>query len=148
MAIPPFDEHGFLPVGVHECAMEEIKERFGSFRTSDRRPELFGRLSTFVLEARAAGFGRALIIDGSFTTEVQNPNDIDLVLVLQLAYDLSADLSAGQYNLVSRRRVQRRFGFDIVVVREETAEYEEAIAFFAQVRHKPALRKGMLRLPL
>jgi len=49
---------------------------------------------------------------------------------------------------VSSRSVRRRYGFDIVVVREYTVEYEEAVAFFQQVRGQPALRKGILKLTL
>ena len=44
--------------------------------------------------------------------------------------------------------VRKRFGFDMVAVRENTAELDEAVAFFKQVRGKPGLRKGILRLTL
>jgi hypothetical protein len=53
-----------------------------------------------------------------------------------------------QYTLISKRSVQRRYGFDIVAVRANSVEYDEAVAFFQQVRHQPALRKGILRLNL
>jgi hypothetical protein len=148
MPIPPLDEHGFLPVGIHDCSLEEVKARFGSFQVSDRRPGLFQKLQALVAEARAAGFARSLLIDGSFVTAKPDPNDIDLVLVLPLAHDLAADLPPAQYNLVSKRRVQKRYGFDIVAVRENTLEFDEAVAFFQQVRHQPNLRKGILRLLL
>jgi len=49
---------------------------------------------------------------------------------------------------VSKKRVQKRFGFDIVAVREGTSEFDEAIAFFQQVRREPTLRKGLLKVPL
>ena len=88
------------------------------------------------------------MIDGSFVTGKPEPNDINLVLVLPFAHDVAADLSPAQYNLVSKRRVQSRFGFDIVVVREDTGELDEAVAFFQQVRYRPDLRKGILRLLL
>jgi hypothetical protein len=148
MAIPSFDKHGFLPAGVYDCTLDEIKGRFGRFELNDRRPALFERLSDFVREAGATGFVRFLLVDGSFVTARLDPNDIDLVVVLLRNHDLTAELLPGQYNVVSRRRVQRRYGFDIVSVREESVEYDEAVAFFTQVRHAPALRKGMLRLAL
>jgi hypothetical protein len=133
MAIPSFDQHGCLPPAVHDCTLEEIKARFGRFQENDRRPELFARLSAFVEEARSAHFARCLLIDGSFVTATASPNDIDLVVVLAVDQDLGADLSPAQYNLVSRRRVQSRYGFDIVAVREESVAYQEAVAFFTQV---------------
>jgi hypothetical protein len=148
MPIPLLDQHGLLPVGVHDCTLEEIKARFGSFQRSDRRPQLFQKLAALIAEMRSARFARYLLVDGSFSTAKPDPNDIDLVLVLPFAHDFADDLTPAQYNLVSKRRVQKRFGFDIVAVRENTIEYDEAVAFFEQVRHEPALRKGSLRLSL
>lgn len=148
MPIPPLDQHGFLSVGVHDCTLDELKGRFASFQISDQRPKLFQKFLTLVAEAQAARFARFLLIEGSFVTAKPDPNDVDLVLVLPLTHELKADLPPAQYNLVSKRRVQRRFGFDIVAVRENTVEYNEAVAFFQQVRGQPALRKGLLRLAL
>jgi hypothetical protein len=148
MPIPPLDQHGLLSVGIHDCTLDELKGRFGSFQINDQRPKLFHKLVAFIVEAQTARFARCLLIDGSFVTAKADPNDIDLVLVLPLTHDLEADLSPAQYNLVSKRSVQKRYGFDIVTVREITAEYNEAAAFFQQVRGQPALRKGLLRLAL
>lgn len=133
-----------LPVGT----LDELEARFGSFQQSDRRAKLFAKLQAFLAEANASRIVVSLIVNGSFVTARPDPNDIDLALVLPLAHDLKADLSPAQYNLVSKRRVQRRYGFDIVAVRENTLEYGEAVAFFQQVRGQPALRKGLLRLEL
>ena len=46
------------------------------------------------------------------------------------------------------RTCSRRFGFETITVREETSEYDDAVAFFQQVRGEPGLRKGLLRLAL
>ena len=148
MPIPSLDEHGFLPVGVHDCTLDEVRVRFGSFHGNEQRPNLFRKLQALIGELRSTRFAHCLLVDGSFVTAKPDPNDIDLVLVLPFAHDVTADLTPAQYNLVSRRRVQKRFGFDIVAVRESTIEYEEAVAFFEQVRHEPALQKGILRLLL
>jgi hypothetical protein len=148
MPIPPFEQNGLLSVGIHDCTLDEIKDRFGSFQNNDQRPKLFQKFLAFVLETRSGRFARSLLIDGSFVTAKPNPNDIDLVLVLPLTHDLTSDLSPTQYNVVSKRSVQRRYGFDIVAVRENTTEYDEATAFFQQVRGYPNLRKGLIRLLL
>ena len=148
MPIPAFDQYGLLPVGIHDCTIAEVRSRFGSFQSSDRRPGLFQKLELLVAEARAAQFLRSLLIDGSFVTVEPKPNDIDLVLVLPRTHNVSADLPPAHYTLISKRSVQRRYGFDILAVRENSVEYDEAVAFFQQVRHQPALRKGILRLSL
>ncbi len=148
MPIPPLESSGLLPLGVHECSLEEMKARFGSFQGSDRRPRLFGKLEAFIAEARASQIVRSLVLAGSFVTSKPAPNDIDLIVIVARDYDLTADLRPGAYNVVSKKRVQKRFGFDIVAVREETSEFDDAIAFFKQVRREPALGKGLLRVHL
>ena len=125
--------------------MAELAVRFGCFQSSDQRPKLVDRLQQFVSDLRRTGLGRQLIVDGSFVTAKLHPNDIDLILVLPLDHDTAADLTPDEYNVLSKKRVQRRFGFDIFVVREQSVRYAEAVAFFAHVRHQ-ARRKGLVRL--
>src|SRR4051812_39048040 len=125
MAIPSLDSNGLLPGGIHDCKLDEIRARFGSFQMSDRRPKLFEQLVALVTELKSAAISKTLLIDGSFITSKNDPNDIDLVLLLAASHDFAADLSPAQYNVVSRRRVQSRYGFDIVIVREGTIEFEE-----------------------
>lgn len=148
MAIPALEPDGFLPVGLHDCTLEEIRITFGSFQGSERRPQLFARLRELVREVESAKFIRSLLVDGSFATAKPDPNDIDLVLMLSRNHDFAADLLPHEYNLLSKRRVQKRYGFDMVAVREGTVEFEEALAFFERVRQQPGRRKGILRLSL
>ena len=75
----------------------------------------------FVAEARRSQIVREIMVDGSFVTATPEPNDIDLIVVVARDHDLTADLRPGAYNVVSKKRVQKRFGFDIVAVREGTA---------------------------
>ena len=100
MPIPPFEQSGLLPPGVHGCTLEEIKLRFGSFQSSDRRPLLFLNLEKFVTEARASGIVRNLIVNGSFVTAETAPNDIDLIVIVPSEHDFTIDLSPGAYNVL------------------------------------------------
>jgi hypothetical protein len=45
-------------------------------------------------------------------------------------------------------RVRRRFGLDIVVVKDGSENLELAIAFFQQVKQRPGVKKGILRIGL
>ena len=146
MPVPDFDEHGLLPVGIHDCTLAEIAARFGVFQGSEQRPRLLAKLTEFLEEVRASGIVREILVAGSFATGERSPNDIDLIVVLPSTHDRAADLLPLQYNVVSRKRVRRRFGFDTVSVRYGSAEYATAIEFFHQVRGEPELRKGILRL--
>ena len=148
MAIPPLNEQGWLPEGIHDCTIEEAAARFGGFQRSDRRPQLWARFVEFVREAQADGLINAIIVDGSFVTAEPLPHDIDLVLVLSAQQDLSGDLSPAHYNVLSQRRVRQRFGFDIVVATDEHETLAQAVAFFEQVRQRPGAKKGLLRIHL
>ena len=148
MPIPPLDQNGLLPFGVHDCTLEEIKARFGSFRGSDRRPQLFARLEAFLSEAKAARVVVSVLVDGSFVTARLVPNDIDLILVVAPGHSFAVDLSPGEYAVLSKRRVYRRHGFDVLVACDESEEYWRYVRFFQQIRFEPGRTKGILRLKL
>lgn len=121
--------------------MDEVATRFGVFQTSDRRLQLWAKFTEFMWELTTYDFMEAVLVDGSFVTGTPEPNDIDLVL-------LSKDLLPVAYNLLSQHRVRRRFGFDIVVVKNESENFDQAVAFFQQVKHRPGASKGVLRIKL
>jgi predicted nucleotidyltransferase len=148
MPIPPLDEDGLLPEGIHECSLEEIRARFGSFQASDQRPRLFAKLGAFLRDAEASKAVVGVLVNGSFVTGKARPNDIDLIVVVPREHDFLADLSPGAYNVLSKRRVRQRFGFDLLVAREGSIEYERWTEFFQEVRLEPGRRKGILKLRL
>jgi hypothetical protein len=145
MPIPDLNENGLLPEGIHEASLEEVRERFGRFQRTDRRPSLFTKLSTYLAEVRASGLVVAVIVDGSFVTAKDEPSDIDLILVLRPDHDDRAELRPFQYNALEKHVVRRRFRFDVVSAREGTAEYEKSLNFFQRVRDRSDLRKGVLK---
>ena len=146
MPIPDFDERGLLPAGVHDCTVAEIAARFGVFQSSDQRPRLMAKLMEFLEEVRASGIVREVLVDGSFVTAAPGPNDVDLIMVVARSHNFAGDLNPTAYNAVSKRRVQRRYGFDMLVAREGSVEYGRWVEFFQQVRLEPAATKGILRL--
>jgi len=148
MPIPALDGFGLLPTANHDCTLDEIEARFGSFQHTDQRPRLFTKLAAFVAEAKSAEIVRSLLIDGSFATAKAAPNDIDLIVVVAAEHDFSTDLNPAAYNVVSKRRVHRRFGFDLLVAREGSIEYRRWVEFLTQVRLAPEQQKGIVRLAL
>jgi hypothetical protein len=148
MPIPNLNEQGLLPPGIYDCSLEEIGERFGTFQSTDRRSRLYEGLQDYLTQVRSANMAIAVIVDGSFVTSSADPNDIDLILVLPISHDLRAELAPMAYNVLSKRRVSRQYGFDILVAREDTIEYTQSVEFFQQVRGQPHLYKGVLRIGL
>lgn len=146
MAIPNLDSDGFLPAGVYDATLAEIKEQFGRFQRTDRRMTLFRKLDEFIQEVWKTGLASSIIVNGSFATGKDTPSDIDLVLVLDKNHDFTADLQPFAYNVLSKRRVRKRYQFDVLVAREESSEYGEYVGFFQQVKEQPGRRKGILRV--
>lgn len=92
--IPPFNDDGYLPPGIHAATLAEVIERFG------REPELrrvqAESLGWLVDLARRAGVQR-LLVNGSFVTDAWEPNDVDCVLLVDTDFPddrAAADLLA------------------------------------------------------
>jgi len=151
------DDRKLLPPGVHNASLTVVEELFGRFQRSDRRPRLFRKLRDYLAAVKRAGCGSGVIIDGSFVMGcVDEPDDIDLILILPAHWDEAADLKPYQYNLVSKRRVKREFGFDVVALSSASEQERDWVAFFSQVNVKwrrqfgwPAdAKKGIVRVAL
>lgn len=76
--LPPFDDVGNLPPGIHPCSITELVDRFGS--GSEERETEISELLHFIEAAKAAGV-RRLLVNGSFVTGKLAPNDVDLVIL-------------------------------------------------------------------
>ena len=148
MPIPALNADGFLPAGIFDCSLAEVRARFGNFHGTDTRPRLFAKLEEVVTAMQRSGLFETLLLDGSFITAKPAPNDIDLVAVLRPGHDFERDLPMSEYALVSRAMLRRRFGFDIIVAERDSELYGTYVEFFSRVREQPETRKGLLRLTL
>src|SRR4051812_15638029 len=85
--IPEFNPQGYLPPGVHPATLEEIAERFGA-RPELRRTQMES-VRWMVELARQAGIQR-IVLNGSFVTDILEPNDVDCVLLTGEGYPQNA----------------------------------------------------------
>ena len=76
--LPPFDEYGNLPPGIHRASVGEIVDRFGG-GSAEREVEI-RELVEFIDWAKRHRVGR-VIVNGSFVTRKRRPNDVDLVVL-------------------------------------------------------------------
>jgi hypothetical protein len=108
VTIPPFEEGGNLPPGIHDATWEEIVDRFGF---TARREELLTGLHEALLSLRDAGCRRAYL-DGSFVTTKEEPGDFDACWEV-------AGVDAGRLDPVlltftdARRAQKERFGGEL-----------------------------------
>lgn len=77
MPIPELDDHGLLPVGVHECTWTELQS---TFCWNSSRQALYNSLQQFLLNHwQPLNIQASLWVDGSFTRRKELPQDIDIV---------------------------------------------------------------------
>src|SRR5262249_53086991 len=123
-----FDDRKLLQPGVHDASMEDVEAAFGRFQHSDRRLKLVAKLAAFAEAVKKGIPGCDLIVDGSFVMGcIDEPSDIDLILVLPADWDDAADLKPYQYNLVSKRVIRQAYRFDVAVVKAGSADEVEWI---------------------
>ena len=130
--IPSFDEHGYLPPGIHPATLDEIEARFGL--ESELRRVQMESLRWLVDLARLAGIER-LIINGSFVTDAYESNDVDCALLVGAGFpkdpEAEAELLEGLPFL------------DIDLVRQDG--WDELVEkVFATDRHR--ILKGMIEV--
>ncbi len=79
--IPKFENDGNLPKGVYNAPLYEINKIFGT--SSARRKWLFENLEKIIELAKSTEKLERVIIWGSFVSDKEFPNDIDLLLVMK-----------------------------------------------------------------
>ncbi|MCI0332827.1 MAG: hypothetical protein L0228_06355 [Planctomycetes bacterium] len=83
--IPPFDESGYLPPGNHPAKLDEIDSCFGQL--SELRRVQMESIRWMVELAVRAGVQR-IVLNGSFVTDIMEPNDVDCLLLISPGYPI------------------------------------------------------------
>lgn len=148
MPLPAFDSDGFLPPGIHDCTHDDMKEAFGKFTTSDRRIRLTEHLLRYLQELRRSGVAEEVIVNGSYVTGKDEPNDIDLLVIFRADIDLGETVPPFKYNPRSKRYVRRNFPFDCFFGFPGDDSSTKMINVFSKCRNHPGRTKGMIRVAL
>lgn len=145
LPLPPFTESGDLPVGVHRASFSEIAERLGS-QTPQRRRVLL-RLERLLALARGTGHLSRMIVFGSFVTSKADPNDLDVFLLMDDTFDVSA--VTGETRLVfDHSAADAHFGASVFWIRRlATLEGEQAAVEYWQVK-RDGQRRGVIEIDL
>lgn len=86
MPLPDFNASGDLPAGIHRATLNEVVQRFGS--AGGQRMVCTQRLSHVYELAKRTGHLQEFVVFGSYVTTQANPNDIDVILVMDDAFRL------------------------------------------------------------
>ena len=141
--IPPFRSDGYLPEGLHLASEAEITFRFGA--SAPQRRRLVLRLRRWIDLVRQIQ-GRRLLLDGSFVTAKEVPNDLDAVVLhppdfeQQVEKGIEAALELEQM-LLSRRPEE-------IFAAEDDADWTNWVSFFSRTREDDGRRKGLVEIEL
>lgn len=86
MALPDFNADGDLPPGVHPATWTEVMDRFGA--SSGQRVACTRRLAHVLELARRTVWLQRFVVFGSYVTAKSNPNDVDVILIMDDAFCL------------------------------------------------------------
>lgn len=84
--LPKFDQNGNLPKGIYKASLNEIKLIFGC--GSARRKWLFENLEKIIRIAKLTGKLERLVVWGSFVSNKELPQDIDLLMIMRDDFSL------------------------------------------------------------
>lgn len=146
MPIPYLNSDGCLPDGIYDASLQEVEESFGRFQSSDRRVTLFHKLREYIRELALWGNVEEILLDGSFVTSKPDPGDIDLIVVLKHDFDFRSPTTPSEYNLLSRKRTLKMYGFHVFSVIADSGLYNKWVGYFRQDTSRPGLAKGLVRL--
>jgi hypothetical protein len=144
MPLPNIDETGDLPPGVHRATLDEVQQRFGA--VGGQRDTCTRRLSHIYDLAQRTGHVQRFIIFGSYVTAKSDPNDIDVVLVMDDAFRLE-DCPIEARGLFDHALAQARYGASIFWARPGMlieASIEEFIAYWEVTRD--GSRRGIVEV--
>ena len=147
MPIPKLDVHGLLPAGVHDCTLMEIETVFA--RNAHRRRLYRDFASCFEDELRSR-FAAPILVDGSFVTSAEEPNDVDVVLDV-LGVSREDRKQCLKFWNLHRKRLMSNYRVDLWL---NLSGGEDMAAYFQGMRARDAKfadldehhRKGILRI--
>jgi len=141
--IPDFREDGYLPEGLHMATEADVTFRFGA--GTPRRRRLILRLRRWLELSRLTGAYRFLV-DGSFATAKEEPNDIDAVVLL--AEDFGQQVSNGSDAALELEEMLLTRRPEEIFAAEDTRDWNDWVEFFSRTRETDGRRKGLVEIQL
>jgi hypothetical protein len=141
--IPDFRDDGYLPHGLQMSTEAEVTFRFGA--SSPRRRRLVLRLRRWIELSRLTGASRFLV-DGSFVTPKEEPNDIDAVVFL--ADDFEEQISRGFEAALEMEQMLLTRRPEEIFAAEDLDDWNDWVEFFSRTRESDGRRKGIVEVRL
>jgi hypothetical protein len=141
--IPDFRPDGYLPAGLFLATEAECTFRFGT--QNRRRRRLVLRVRHWTKLAREVKALR-LLIDGSFVTAKEEPDDVDAVVWLPESFETQVkqgiDAAVELEEMLSLRLPEEIFA----AFRQ--ADWDNWVSFFSRTREADRRKKGLVEIVL
>jgi hypothetical protein len=138
VTFPPFNDDGDLPTGVYPASLAQVLRYFG--RGSSQRAAVSDRLARIHLLAHSTGHLARFVVFGSFVTAKEEPDDVDIIMIMDDAFDLAA--VTGEAALVfDHMQADAHFGASVFWTRRISALGGEQ----AMIEHWQIRREGGTR---
>ena len=138
MALPDFNEAGDLPPDVHAALLSEVMSRFG--QSNAARRVVGKRLQHVYAVANATGHLARFIVYGSFVTNKPEPNDVDVLLVMDEFFEV-ADCTGAARLLFDHQSADEHFGASVFwAARPVEFGGEQALIEYWQLKRDRTLR--------
>jgi hypothetical protein len=132
MSLPELTDSGELPVGVHQASLQETLSQFGVGHP--QRIAIGDRLQRIYRLAAATGHLARFVVFGSFVTDKPDPNDVDVLLVMDDSFDANAVYGESAL-LFDHAAADAHFGASVFWVRRLAAfGGEQAMVEYWQVK--------------
>ena len=144
MPLPEFNEFGDLPDGSHRASLAEVVARFGT-GTAQRRA-VTDRLQRIYRMAVATGYLDRLVVFGSYVSDVNEPRDVDVILLMQNDFR-SEDCPAQSAVLFDHARANDELGASVFWIRPDMLlgePLEQFMAFWQTKRD--GRRRGIVEI--
>ena len=141
--LPAFNEQGDLPPGVHRATLSEVLERFG--QGTIQRRAVADRLNRIYQLVVSTGQLARLVVFGSFVTAKPEPNDVDIVVLMEDTFDLAS--VRGEASLVfEHMEADAHFGASVFwATRSGVLGGEQAMIEYWQARREGG-RRGIVEI--
>ena len=141
--ITDFRDDGYLPEGLHTATEADVTFQFGT--STPRRRRLILRLRRW-LELSRQTHVRRFLVDGSFVTAKDDPNDIDAVALL--ADDFQQQVSQGFDAALELEEMLLTRHPEEIFAAEDLHDWDEWVEFFSRTREPDGRRKGIVEVEL
>jgi hypothetical protein len=141
--LPAFNEEGDLPPGVHRATLSAVLERFA--QGSVQRRAVADRLNRIYQLVASTGQLARFVVFGSFVTAKDDPNDVDVVLIMEDTFDLASVTDEAEL-LFQHMEADAHFGASVFWTKRSGAVGgEQAMIEYWQVRREGG-RRGVVEI--